>query len=831
MRLVWHTPSAEPKAPQYLSQTQKSETSFDVTKNQKNLAAFYEAYLESQKLDGKLNDALSREDFRKLMATWNSHNNFAEMRTAGLKAEEDKFETHMVRPLRLAREFLEKTNDPNIFAINFRGNETAEWKIGFGDMVAIGVQKIRIRQKNHSSWREAIRLTNFQPGQRTGFYYADGAKEYAAVHTGDTVEILESIDPTNKEAQTLWQKEHDHLYHKGGKEAIADGEVSPDEGRLLKRNGIKRQTALAQAPLARSAFIGMQGLPPAPSDQHRVPSKPSDSDHHSQSASSGRVLERLEREISRSDYLAQIAEASSGTNKFQQAFDNNKSLQKGRLGCAYVAANLLIESGYLNGKNENYLNVKSVENELKGRGWHLDAGRKPEKGCVIIWEKSPDKISQDDEGRSDIKYGHEHIGIAINESQSVDNHFQRPDGTPGPLIDEIYGRKFSDGTTRGVRAIYFPPEEKTSKTRYFSKQTTSSVGARPPMNLNGISVSSGSAPRHTADLIPESFDLDRYWESYKSSIRTKDEALKFISEFEGKLPPMPEGTGTGASELSPEVGKRVGIVARGFLRERMGAISEPFKLMIDGEPSEQTFIARTTLHFHGYEDGEPSPHGLHKGVTIFFYNGTKTPTILDVAVGRPSRENGQVSSSAEGQSLEDLDKASKFAVLTKPEQYDSIIAAASQKFGVDEAMIRGVIGTESSWDSRLASGAGAGGTMQLMPFILDAEGKNFDTYPLIRIGKAYYLDPRDERRDVEKNIFAGTKLLRGLLRQQGDQERALQAYNWGSGNLKQYDEGLKNMPRETRQYAGKVLANAAKYQRDKQRRDQASSSNPDQRIV
>ena len=121
--------------------------------------------------------------------------------------------------------------------------------------------------------------------------------------------------------------------------------------------------------------------------------------------------------------------------------------------------------------------------------------------------------------------------------------------------------------------------------------------------------------------------------------------------------------------------------------------------------------------------------------------------------------------------------------LQKKQDFDQVIQAAGEKHGVDSALIRAVVQTESSGNPLAVSPAGAQGLMQLMP------------------KTAAELGVRDPF-DPGQNIMGGTRYLRRLLdRYQGDRKLALAAYNWGMGNVETRPEA---MPRETRNYILKV---------------------------
>jgi soluble lytic murein transglycosylase-like protein len=121
---------------------------------------------------------------------------------------------------------------------------------------------------------------------------------------------------------------------------------------------------------------------------------------------------------------------------------------------------------------------------------------------------------------------------------------------------------------------------------------------------------------------------------------------------------------------------------------------------------------------------------------------------------------------------------------------EPIIAKASGKYGVDGSLIRAVIKTESDFNPRAVSHAGARGLMQLMPATARSLGVN-DSF------------------DPEQNVMAGTRFLKDMLnRYNGDVDSALAAYNWGPGNV---DRRPERLPRETRDYLVRVKQLYASY--------------------
>ena len=123
--------------------------------------------------------------------------------------------------------------------------------------------------------------------------------------------------------------------------------------------------------------------------------------------------------------------------------------------------------------------------------------------------------------------------------------------------------------------------------------------------------------------------------------------------------------------------------------------------------------------------------------------------------------------------------------------YQEIIQRASQRHGVEEALVRSVIHAESSYNPKARSPVGAGGLMQLMP----ATAARFGV---------------TDRFDPAQNIDAGTRYLAWLLkRYRGNVTLASAAYNAGEGAVDRY----KGVPpyRETKGYVVKVGSLLSRY--------------------
>lgn len=123
--------------------------------------------------------------------------------------------------------------------------------------------------------------------------------------------------------------------------------------------------------------------------------------------------------------------------------------------------------------------------------------------------------------------------------------------------------------------------------------------------------------------------------------------------------------------------------------------------------------------------------------------------------------------------------------------YQSLIEEACAKYGVDPALLAGLIEQESHFDPTVGSPAGAQGLTELMPETAASLGVT---------------DPHDPAQSIE----AGARLLSEKLAEfGGNTELALAAYNAGSGAVQQYN-GIPPYP-ETQEYVKKVLGYAASY--------------------
>lgn len=126
-----------------------------------------------------------------------------------------------------------------------------------------------------------------------------------------------------------------------------------------------------------------------------------------------------------------------------------------------------------------------------------------------------------------------------------------------------------------------------------------------------------------------------------------------------------------------------------------------------------------------------------------------------------------------------------------PSPYDSLILAAAQRYGIDPALLKGLIRAESNFDPNAGSPAGAVGLAQLMP------------------GTAAALGVTD-RLDPAQSVDGGARYLRQQLDAfGGDVTKALAAYNAGPGAVQRYN-GVPPYA-ETQAYVQKVQQYASEY--------------------
>ena len=106
--------------------------------------------------------------------------------------------------------------------------------------------------------------------------------------------------------------------------------------------------------------------------------------------------------------------------------------------------------------------------------------------------------------------------------------------------------------------------------------------------------------------------------------------------------------------------------------------------------------------------------------------------------------------------------------MAKWQDFNEYFEKASTTYNVDKRLLIAVAKTESDFNPKATSGAGAKGIMQLM----DGTAKD------LGVTNSY---------DAEQNIMGGAKLLSQLLKKyDGNRNKALAAYNAGTGNVAKF---------------------------------------------
>jgi hypothetical protein len=130
-------------------------------------------------------------------------------------------------------------------------------------------------------------------------------------------------------------------------------------------------------------------------------------------------------------------------------------------------------------------------------------------------------------------------------------------------------------------------------------------------------------------------------------------------------------------------------------------------------------------------------------------------------------------------------KAKQERATATTSSWASLIAEASQRFGVPAHWIRAVMQAESTGDTGAMSPKGAMGLMQVMP----------ETYAELRLRYHLGTDPYEPH----NNILAGAAYLREMHDRFGP-DGFLAAYNAGPGRYEGYLKSGRPLPEETRNY-------------------------------
>ncbi|MCK5829953.1 MAG: lytic transglycosylase domain-containing protein [Methylococcales bacterium] len=119
-------------------------------------------------------------------------------------------------------------------------------------------------------------------------------------------------------------------------------------------------------------------------------------------------------------------------------------------------------------------------------------------------------------------------------------------------------------------------------------------------------------------------------------------------------------------------------------------------------------------------------------------------------------------------------------------KYSSMIAKVAAKYNIDEQLLHAIIRTESAYNEKAVSSAGAVGLMQLMP------------KTAVRFGV-------HDRENAAQNIEGGARYIQFLMKKfKSNINLVLASYNAGEGAVIKYHNSIPPYP-ETQNYVRKVL--------------------------
>ncbi len=206
-----------------------------------------------------------------------------------------------------------------------------------------------------------------------------------------------------------------------------------------------------------------------------------------------------------------------------------------------------------------------------------------------------------------------------------------------------------------------------------------------------------------------------------------------------------------------------------------------------GMPADEQAIAQRVQQLHGLIE-QTRQVGL--GIAPASAATSASTTVSQVPAGDFAAAL-QAATTADASSPTAAQNESVAGATGNSGEYDSVIEQAAERYGVDPAVLHGLIQQESGFDPNAQSSAGASGLTQLMPGTASS------------MGVSNPLNPTE-------SIEGGARYLSQLMSQfGGNTEDALAAYNAGPGAVQQYG-GIPPYA-ETQSYVSKVLGYAEAY--------------------
>ena len=277
------------------------------------------------------------------------------------------------------------------------------------------------------------------------------------------------------------------------------------------------------------------------------------------------------------------------------------------------------------------------------------------------------------------------------------------------------------------------------------------------------------------------------------SVKDAGNEFKNQKSFVDQMAPAVKGVGDQAKQtagevagLSAEIQKLLNLNTEGASKSNY--LNELVKRNIDPKLAEMMYEARKASNIAGTSE-------------------RLNAKVLDSVLDRWKADQGLNKTLEERAKIEERNKklveaqgnAMKVNALVASNAAKANYAALESAKGLPKGLLSAVNMTESPNSNTARSSAGARGAFQFMPKTAERFNVDVNSVNSSAKGAAEYLD----------------KLLKMF---EGNLENALRAYNWGEGNMQnylKYGSGMKNgqkgyfadrpMPRETREYSGKVM--------------------------
>lgn len=303
MRFVWKLitrdlsgPSQHEKLAMQAAQEAK-EAAQENKQHQEHLKSYFEA---TEKLS-----AQEKKEFSDNLIEWYRKGDKVSMRMAGI-SEADNDKDYLRRHARISSAFVtwDKKGERLSGSVDFKKNDTAEYKVGLGDILPPNVKAVRVEKKEGGKVY-CVRVRNPRTG-RIGYYDANslakGEYRYVAVHTGDRFEVMRTMDPKAPKTQRDILAEHLAVYKQGAMEAN-DGEElyyndkgqplsgSPGAKRERRRTAVYQKGARQRAGFRQAMDkLGVRTAPrrkPRPAPRKHLPAAPQKAPRLTQTVSVG----------------------------------------------------------------------------------------------------------------------------------------------------------------------------------------------------------------------------------------------------------------------------------------------------------------------------------------------------------------------------------------------------------------------------------------------------------------------------------------------------------------------------------------------------------------